>query len=122
MVLAVAVVALSLVTGAPADVKGKWEGTLTSQRDDGTANEDTALLILEQKDGTITGTVGGNESDQFPITSGTIDGNKISLVAKNPNNGREYQVELTVENDEMMKGTVVSGERRAELTVKKRKE
>lgn len=125
MLFAVAGLALALVAGTvagtAADVKGKWEGTLVGERSDGTTSEDTALLILDQKDSTITGTVGGNEGDQHPITSGKIDGNKVSLQARHAVNGREYQLELTVEGDEM-KGTLTSGERKAQLSVKKRKE
>lgn len=120
MVIAAAALALTMVAAAPADVKGKWEGTIVGQKPDGTTNEDSALLILDQKDTTITGTVGGDESDQHPITSGTIEGNKVTLLAKHAENGREYRLELTVEQDEM-KGTLTSGERRAQLVVKRRK-
>jgi hypothetical protein len=121
MLLAVASLSLALVVGSAAEVKGKWDGKVTGQRPDGTASEDTALLILDQKDSTVTGTVGGSESDQHPITSGTIEGNKVTLVAKNTQNGREYKLELTLEAEEM-KGTLTSGERKAQLVVKKRKE
>jgi hypothetical protein len=119
MVLATAGLLLTLAV-APADVTGKWDGTLTGQREDGSKNEDTALMILEQKDTTITGTVGGSETDQHPITSGKIDGNKITLEAKTAS-GREFHIELTLENDEL-KGTIVTGARRAELQLRKRKE
>jgi hypothetical protein len=112
---------LALVVGSAADVKGKWEGKITGQRPDGSTSEDSALLILEQKGTTITGTVGGSETDQHPITKGTIDGNKITLAAKNVKNEREYHIELTVEGD-VMKGTLASGERKAQLVVKRRKE
>jgi hypothetical protein len=112
---------LAAVTAAPADVKGKWDGKLTSQREDGTMAEDAVLLILDQKETTVTGTVGGNESDQHAITSGTIEGNKLTILAKNSNNDREYKIELTLEADEL-KGTVVSGTRKAEIVAKKRKE
>ena len=131
MVHAVAGLLVALLAGAPAattpvagtraDVTGKWEGKLTSQNEDGTTKEDTALLILTQKEAAVTGTAGGNESDQHPITSGTIEGNKLTLVAQNRENGREYKIEVTVENDEM-KGTVTSGERHGDLVLKKRKE
>jgi hypothetical protein len=112
---------LAAVTAAPADVKGKWDGKLTAQREDGTASEDTVLLILDQKDATVTGTIGGNESDQHPITSGTVEGSKVTILARNTNSDREYRLELTLENDEL-KGTVVSGTRTAQVLVKKRKE
>ena len=114
---------LSLVVGlagAPADVTGKWDGKLTSQGEDGTARENSALLILTQKGTTITGTVGGDESDQHPITTGTIEGEKVVLVAKNAN-GREYHIELTLADDEL-KGTIVSGDRRGQVHARKRKE
>ena len=122
MMIAVAT-ALTLIAGlaaAPADVTGKWEGKLTMERD-GAQQEDSALLILTQKGTTITGTVGGNDSDQHPITSGTIDGDKIVLLAKNANNDREYRIELTVSGDEL-KGTIASGDRRGQVYAKKRKE
>jgi hypothetical protein len=121
MIFAVGTLLLTLVAGPAVDVKGKWDGTITAQRPDGTTNNDTALLILDQKDTTVTGTVGGNESDQHPITSGTIEGNKLTLLAKHAQNGREYKIELTVEGDEM-KGTLSTGERQAQLVAKRRKE
>ena len=111
---------LGLASAVPADVSGKWEGKLTMETPDG-AREDTALLILTQKGSTITGTVGGNDTDQHPITSGTIKGDKIVLLAKNANNGREYRIELTLAGEEL-KGTIASGERRGEVYAKKRKE
>jgi hypothetical protein len=118
MILAV----LSLVVGlAAADVTGKWDGKLTMQTPDGEPREDAALLILTQKGTTITGTVGGNDSDQHPITSGTIEGDKVVLVARNANNGREYRIELTLADDEL-KGTIASGESRGQVYARKRKQ
>ena len=119
MLMAVALVLASMVA-SPADVTGKWEGKITGQRDDGSTSEDAVLLILEHKDRTITGTIGGSESDRHPITSGSIEGNKITITAKNAN-GREFRLELTVEDD-AMKGTVTSGTRKGELVAKKRKQ
>jgi hypothetical protein len=121
MLFAVAALALSLVAGSAADVTGKWEGKISGVSTDGSKNEDTALLILKQKDTTITGTIGGSETDQHPITSGTIAGNKITIQAKHAANDREFRLELTVEGDEI-KGTLTSGERKADLVAKKRKE
>jgi hypothetical protein len=112
---------LAALVAAPANIKGTWDGTLTSQRPDGTTSETPTLFVLDQKDGTVTGTIGGNETDQHPITSGSIDGDKVVIDAKHTNNGREFHLELTIENDEM-KGTVRSGDRTGQLTVKRRKE
>jgi hypothetical protein len=121
MLFAVAALALAVVTGSAADVSGKWDGKITGERPDGSKAEDTALLILTQKDATISGTIGGGENDQHAITKGTIDGNKVLILATNARNGREFRLELTVEGDEM-KGKLMSGDRQADLVAKKRKE
>jgi hypothetical protein len=120
MILAVASLLLALVTPAQTDVKGRWEGSVTGERPDGTKSEDTALVILDQKDGKITGSLGGDDADQHPISSATIEGNKLTLKATHTGNGREFLVELTVDQDEM-KGTVTSGERRGTLLLKRAK-
>lgn len=120
MILAAMTLLVALVA-APPDVSGKWDGKVTSQRDDGSSSDDTVLLILTQKGTTITGTVGGSESDQHPITSGTIDGDKIVLLAKNANNDREYRIDLTLTGD-VLKGTVVSGDRKGEVQTRRRKD
>ena len=120
--LAVATILLSALTVAPADVTGKWEGRLTATRKDGSTHEDTVLLILNQKDGTITGTIGGSENDQHAITTGTIDGDKVVIVARHATNGREYRLELKLQDDEELNGTVTAGEQRAEVRTKRRKE
>jgi hypothetical protein len=121
MLVAMAALIVSLVAGpAAADVTGKWDGTIKGTRSDGSAHEDTALLILTQKDKAITGTVGGNEGDQHPIVSGSIEGNKVTILAKHSSNDREYKLELVLEGDEM-KGKLSSGDRSAELVAKKRK-
>jgi hypothetical protein len=120
MIFAVASLLLTLVQATPANVKGTWEGTLIGLNDDGSPKEEPALLILDQKEATVTGTVGGSQDDQFPITSGTIEGNKITLVAKKES-GREFRVDLTLE-DGQLKGTVASGERTGKLQVRRRKE
>ena len=118
--LALATVLLSALTAAPADVTGKWEGSLTATRSDGAKHEDTVLLVLTQKDGAITGSIGGGENDQHPITTGTIDGDKVVLVAQAAN-GRDYRLELTLQNEELT-GTVTAGEQRAHVRAKRRKE
>ena len=120
MVFAIAGLLLAMVSAAPADLTGKWEGKVSGQREDGTALEDPVLLILTQNDTKITGSVGGHETDQHPITTGTMEGKKVSLVAKHEN-GREYRLELTLEDDQLT-GTVTSGEREVQLQARKRKE
>ena len=119
MILAAMTLIVGLVA-APLDVTGKWDGKLIFEKD-GTSHQEAALLILAQKGTTITGTVGEDESDRHPITSGTIDGDKVVLVAKNASNGREYHIELTLTGDEL-KGTVSSGDNKVQLEARRRKE
>ena len=84
MLFAIASLSLALLVGAPADVTGTWEGNVTGQRSDGTASEDSGLMVLEQKGTSVTGTVGGNLNDQHPITSGTVEGAKLTILARSP--------------------------------------
>ena len=123
MILAIATILLSalIAAPAPADVTGKWEGNLTATRSDGSKHEDTVLLMLKQKDNTISGSIGGGENDQHAIATGTIDGDKVVIVARHAENGREYRLELTLKNEEL-NGTVTAGEMRAEVRTKRRKE
>ena len=119
MLFAMTLLLAGIVSGA-ADITGKWEGTVVVQREDGSSDRDSVLMILTQKDATVTGTVGGRDEEQFPITKGSIEGSKLTFQATNPNNGREYFVELLVDGDEM-KGVVTMGQGKAELQVKKMK-
>ena len=120
MLIALMSLLLASSMAVQADVSGKWDGTVKGSRSDGTTSEDTVLMILQQKDATVTGSVGGNETDQHRITSGTIDGTKLTLVAVSES-GREYRVELAVSGDQMT-GVVTSGEMRADLQVRRRKD
>jgi hypothetical protein len=108
------------LSAAPADVTGKWEGSVTATREDGTQDHDRALIILEQKGGEITGTIGGGEDDQHPISKGTIEGDKVTITATHRTNGRELRLELTLSGDEL-KGTVETAKRRGEVTLKRQK-
>ena len=121
MMLALVTILISTLAAAPADVTGKWEGQLTATRSDGSTHQDTVLLILTQKGNTITGTIGGSETDQHAITTGTIEGDKVVIAAQHATNGREYRLELKLQNEELS-GTVTAGEQRAEVRTKRRKE
>ena len=120
MILAV----LSLVVGlvaAPADVTGKWDGKISGQRPDGAPHDSPALLILQQKGTTITGSIGGDENDRHAITSGTIEDNKVTILAKNDTNGREFRLELVLDGD-TLSGMAYSGDEKVKVQVRRRKE
>lgn len=79
---------LALMAPPQVNLSGKWDGSITGQRNDGTEAKEPVLLILEHKDKSLTGTVGRDESDRHPVTSGTIEGNRVVLQAKNARNAR----------------------------------
>ncbi len=68
-----------LLTAADTNVTGNWAGSFDIARPDGSTSESTAVLQLVQKGAEITGKVGPNESDLYPISKGKVDGNKVSL-------------------------------------------
>jgi hypothetical protein len=121
MLFAVVALSLSLVSGAAADVTGKWDGKISGTTSDGSKREDTALLVLKQNGNEISGSIGGSETDQHSITKGTIDGDKITIIATNANNNREYRLDLTLKGNDMT-GTLSMGERKADIALTKRKE
>jgi len=73
-------VVFALTAAADTDITGKWSGSLNVTTPDGEKNE-TAFLIFKQTGSDITGSVGPNEDQQFPIQKGKIDGDKITIEA-----------------------------------------
>jgi hypothetical protein len=63
-----------------ADVTGTWAGPMSMSNGTDT-REDTALLILKQDGGAITGTIGPNEERRYNITKGTSDGTNVLIEA-----------------------------------------
>lgn len=64
---------------ADVDVAGKWTGSFVMDNGSGETHDSTALLILKQEGNTITGTVGPNEDEQWPIKTGKVEGGKVTL-------------------------------------------
>lgn len=86
------------LTAAAADVTGKWSGTFNITRPDGETKEAEALLDLKQNGSEITGSVGPNESERYPIAKGKIEGNKITLESAE-GEGPAIKFELVLEGD-----------------------
>jgi hypothetical protein len=61
------------------DVTGTWTGSFDMVAPNGETKGTGALLILKQEGTNITGTVGPDENERFPIQTGKIEGDKISL-------------------------------------------
>jgi len=98
------VLAVFAVYAAAADVSGKWSGTFTQMRSDGTSEDGAAFMVLKQTGSEITGTGGPDEGEQWPIQKGKIEGNKITGQVQDPN-GATFTLSLMLEGDHI-KGDV----------------
>jgi hypothetical protein len=87
---------LAAMTAMAADVTGKWSGTISPEGHD----PSNAYLIVKQSGATLTGSAGPDEGQQWPLTNGKIEGNKITGDVTSPD-GVVYKVELTVDGDRM---------------------
>jgi hypothetical protein len=79
------------------NVTGKWTGTFSSTGPDGETRESSAVLMLKQNGGEITGTFGPDENDQQIAFKGKIAGDKITLVAEDE--GRTVNFNLVLAAD-----------------------
>ena len=74
---------------------GKWEGTFTMQRPDGTeANPRPVVFNLTQKDKAITGTA-GPAADQGKIEKGVVNAGKATFEMPQPD-GSFFKFTLTI--------------------------
>jgi hypothetical protein len=81
--IALALVLAAFATAAAAQTAtgftGKWQGTFTMQRPDGTeGNPNQVAFDLTQKGKALTGTAGPPEQ-QWPIDKGAVEGGKASF-------------------------------------------
>lgn len=104
-VLLLAVVALA---ATDTDITGRWSGSFVITGPNGETKDDTAYLVLKQTGSEITGTVGPNEDQQFPITKGSIEGDKITIEADHEEHTLKFKLILAADH---IKGDVnMSGE------------
>lgn len=88
-----------------ADVSGKWRGTIqTDMAAQTTGGEIPAYMELQQADGKITGSAGGSEKMLFKIKEGSIEGDRLTVVAF-PKEDSELRFILTVK-DNVLHGDV----------------
>lgn len=96
--------AATLLAAADVDLTGKWTGTFDMNGPNGETNNSTALLVLKQSGTAITGTVGPNEEQQFPLVKGKVEGDKITLEADREGNPVTFNLVLA---DGRLKGEVL---------------
>ena len=94
-------VALILVALAPAvtaqtapSFTGKWEGTFTLQRPDGTERTNPVVFNFTQKGKVLTGT-GGPAEQQWKIEKGEVAAGKATFELQQPN-GPLFKFALTI--------------------------
>ena len=109
-----AFLALMTLTIAPAvqaqsaPFTGKWEGTLTGIRPDGTAGTPNPMqMTLTQKGKVLTGTAGPNAETQWKVEKGTVDGSKATFEVTQPSNGVLHKFTVTLAKDKIT-GDIVS--------------
>jgi hypothetical protein len=92
--LIVAVLAPAIAAQTAAIFTGKWEGTFTRQRPDGTEDKDDVVFNLTQKAGILTGTAGPAEK-QWEIANGAVKAGKATFEVQQPN-GPLFKFALTI--------------------------
>jgi hypothetical protein len=84
---ALALVLLALapaVSAQTASFTGKWEGTFTRERPDGTQDTNKIVFDLTQKGKELTGTAGPGEQT-WPIEKGAVNAGKATFQVQQPN-------------------------------------
>ena len=93
--LALAVLAPAIAAQTTASFTGKWEGTFTMQRPDGTeGNPDDVVFNLTQKGKLLTGTAGPS-NEQWTIAKGAVAAGTATFEVQQPN-GPLFKFTLTI--------------------------
>ena len=106
----IALCAVFAATLAAANVTGTWRGTITTpMAAQTTGGEIPAYMALQQSDGKVTGSAGGNENMQFKIDEGKIEGDRLTIAAS-PKEGSVLRFTLVVKGD-VLEGDVAENGR-----------
>jgi hypothetical protein len=93
--LVVAALAPPVAAQTAANFTGKWEGTFTIQRPDGTEGDtDPVIFNLTQKSKALTGTFGSGD-EQWKIDKGAVNAGKATFEVQQPN-GPLWKFTLTI--------------------------
>jgi hypothetical protein len=92
--LVLAVFAPAIAAQTAASFTGKWEGTFTRQRPDGTENSQPVVFDLTQKGKALTGTAGPPD-DQWKIEKGAVEAGKATFEVQQPD-GPLFKFALTI--------------------------
>ena len=97
LLCALILAACAFTAAADTNVTGTWTGSFVITGPGGESNSDTAWLILKQDGAEIAGTAGPNADEQFKITKGKIDGDKITLEVDH--GGETIKLDLVLADD-----------------------
>lgn len=100
-----------------ADVTGSWSGPIETTRN-GETRSSTALLILKQDGGKITGTIGPNEGNRTDISKGSIEGSDVKLEAVVAGPDLRVTVNLKLEGEKLVGELKVAGPDGQQMTGK----
>lgn len=107
----IALVLVTVCAGLAAqtpDFNGKWTGTLTGIRPDGTTgNPNPMEMNLTQKGKVLTGTAGPNAETQWKVENGVVTGNKATFQVTQATNGVVHKFTVTLTRDKIA-GDIVS--------------
>ena len=84
-----------MINMSAGDLTGRWSGVAKGVEEE----ENSAILHLKQNGSEITGTAGPSEEQQYAITNGKLDGDKITFQL--PTEGPIVRFELSLVDDHM---------------------
>ena len=97
--LLLAALAPALEAQTTASFTGKWDGTFTRQRSDGTESIQAIVFNLTHKDKALTGTAGPPDQ-QTDISKGAVDAGKAAFEVHLPN-GQVFKFALAIVKDRL---------------------
>ena len=111
-----AIVLLYAVHAVAGDVTGKWSGSFKVSGGDHSTPQ---IVILKQDGNRLTGSVGPDASEQYPIENGRVDGDHVRFELTSGEWGFSYDLKETGPDE--MKGNLdlrsVNSERSAVVTL-----
>ncbi len=96
-----------VLSAADGNVSGKWSGSFSLTRPDGTNDDGTAFAVLKQEGGRITGTAGPDEEHQWTIEKGAIADSRVTFEVKSDEDGTIFKCNLVLEGDHL-KGPITA--------------
>ncbi len=125
MQIALASLLFFAFTLSGADLTGIWTGTFTIQGQNGEEKASSAHLNLKQSGADLTGTAGPNETEQWEISKGKVEADRITFEVQQPNEGARLRFDLRLVNDRIQGDVTAEKEgdnRKAKLDVSRKQE